>query len=59
MLEIRVEEDIKLYTCDSAHSANKYLVGGNSGTVYYMVGQKSYEWLETNSFIIIERIKNK
>ena len=55
MLEVRVEEDIKLYTCDSAHSANKYLVGGNSGTVYYMVGRKSYEWLETNSFIIFER----
>lgn len=43
MLEVRVEEEVTLYTLDSAHSSNKYLTGGNSGAMYYMVGVKSYE----------------
>ena len=42
MLEVRVEENTILYTADSSYSSNKYLTGGNSGTMFYMVGVKSY-----------------
>lgn len=43
MLEIKAEDNVSLYTCDSGYSSNKYIMGGNSGTLYYMAGVKSYE----------------
>ena len=44
LLEVRAEEKTSLYACDSGYSSNKYLMGGNSGTLYYMASVKSYEW---------------
>jgi hypothetical protein len=41
MIEVKVEEGT-LYTADSSYSTNKYLTGGSSGTMFYMVGVKSY-----------------
>lgn len=43
MLEVKVEEGVSLYTCDSGYTSNKYVTGGNSGTLFYMAGVKSYE----------------
>lgn len=43
MLEVKVEEGTSLYSCDSGYTSNKYMVGGNSGTLFYMAGVKSYE----------------
>ena len=43
MLEVKVEEGSSLYSCDSGYTSNKYMVGGNSGTLFYMAGVKSYE----------------
>lgn len=42
MIEVKVEEGSTLYTADSSYSTNKYLTGGSSGTMFYMVGVKSY-----------------
>ncbi len=43
MLEVKVDEGVSLYTCDSGYTSNKYITGGNSGTLFYMAGVKSYE----------------
>ena len=44
MLEVKVDEGVSLYTCDSGYTSNKYITGSNSGTLFYMAGVKSYEW---------------
>lgn len=43
MLEVKVDEGTSLYSCDSGYTSNKYMMGGNSGTLFYMAGVKSYE----------------
>ena len=49
MLEVRSDETVKaneytsLYACDSGYTSNKYLMGGNTGTLFYMAGVKSYD----------------
>lgn len=53
MLEVKVEEGSSLYSCDSGYTSNKYMVGGNSGTLFYMAGVKSYEWTANFDIIFI------
>mgnify|MGYP003431673368 FL=1 len=43
MLEVKADDGVSLYTCDSGYTSNKYMMGGNSGTLFYMAGVKSYE----------------
>lgn len=43
MIEVKVEDNISLYTCDSGYNSNKYMMGGNTGLLYYMASVKSYE----------------
>jgi hypothetical protein len=44
MLEVRVDESgTSLYTCDSGYNSNKYVMGGNSGTLFHLTGVKPYE----------------
>ena len=44
MLEVNAGEGTSLYTCDSGYTSNKYVCGGNNGSLFYMAGVKSYEW---------------
>jgi hypothetical protein len=44
LLEVRLDgNNSSLYTCDSGYSSNKYLMGGNSGTLFHLTGIKPYE----------------
>lgn len=41
--ELRVDESVSLYACDTGHSSARYFVGGSTGTLYYMMSTKSYD----------------
>lgn len=43
ILEVVTDQGTSIYTCDSGYTSNKYACGGNSGSLYYMAGVKSYE----------------
>ena len=43
ILEVVADPSTSMYTCDSGYTSNKYACGGNSGSLYYMAGVKSYE----------------
>lgn len=43
LLEVWADQNTSFYTCDSGYTSNKYVCGGNSGSLYYMAGVKSYE----------------
>ena len=40
LVEIKFEESESLYTCDSSHSGNKFLVGGKAGGLTYLGSNK-------------------
>ena len=40
LVEAKFEESESLYSCDSSHSENKFLVGGKAGGLTYLGSNK-------------------
>ena len=43
LFELKVDENVSLYACDTGHTSARYFVGGSTGTLYYMMSTKSYD----------------